>query len=162
MEKIGCFRTSVPSHKKIQFSDGFISQVIQKVKAFYDEKKGEEEQEKRALQNKKIGIEKKRGIAEEKLISGVLDNDDFVRIRDRFRIELSHIQNSLDEIAAQREIDIETVRKVLLLSRNIYQGYITSPYEIKRLYLSFFWDGFYVRNKRIVQANPTMLIKALL
>jgi len=148
--------------KNIQFSDDFITRVVQRVKAFYDERKAEKEQEKRVLLNKKMGIEKKRGIAEEKLISGVLDNDDFVRIRDRFRIEMNHIQNSLDELEAQREIDTETVRKVLLLSRNIYQGYVTSPYEIKRLYLSFFWEGLFVRNKQIVQAKPTKLIKALL
>ena len=107
-------------------------------------------------------LERKRSIAEEKLINGVLDNDDFIRIRDRFKGELVHLQNEMDELEAQREIDTESVRNLLLLTRNIYQGYKTAPYEIKRLYLSFFWEGFWVRNKRIVQTRPTLLIEALL
>ena len=79
-----------------------------------------------------------------------------------FRQELNHIQNEIDELEAQREIDVEIVRKVLMLSRNVYQAYKTAPYEIKRLYLSFFWEGFFVRDKKIIQAKPTKLIEALL
>ena len=43
------------------------------------------DREKRILQNKKMTVERKRGIAEEKLIGGILNNEDFVRIRDRIQ-----------------------------------------------------------------------------
>jgi hypothetical protein len=49
-----------------------------------------------------------------------------------------------------------------MLSRNIYKAYKKAPYEIKRLYLSFFWDKFLVRDKKIVKAKPTELIEVLL
>ncbi len=148
--------------RDIQFSEDFISQMGQRVKVFYEDKMAEKDREKRTLLNKKMGIEQKRKIAEEKLIGGVLENEDFVRIKDRFRQELIQIQNGLDELEAQREIDTETVRKILLLSRNIYQSYKEASYEMKRLYLSLFWEGFFVRDKKIVQAEPTKLVKALL
>jgi hypothetical protein len=50
----------------------------------------------------------------------------------------------------------------LLLTRNIYGAYKEAPYEIKRLYLGFFWDGFWVRDKKIVKAKSTKLIETLL
>lgn len=146
----------------IQFSENFINLVLKKVRKFYEEGKAQRERDKRALLNKKMGIERKRDIAEEKLIAGILTNDDFIRIRDRFKQELMAIQNEIDNMEAQREIDSETVREILLLSRDIYQGYKKAPYEIKRLYLSFFWEGFWVKDGKIIKAKPTKLIENLL
>lgn len=148
--------------RKIQFSQDFIELVIEKVKKFYEKNKSKQEALKRAILNKRMNIERKREIAEEKLIAGVLGNEDFTRIRDRFKTELESIQQELDELDSQREIDIETIRKVLVLTRNIYQSYKTASYEMKRLYLSFFWEGFLVRDKRIVEAKPTELFRALI
>jgi len=41
------------------------------------------------------------------------------------------------------------------------EAYKKAPYEIKRLYLGFFWDGFWLKDRKIVRAEPTKLIKAL-
>lgn len=146
----------------IQFSQSFIDLVAQKIRKFHEEGKIEKEREKRILLNQKMGIERKREIAEEKLISGVLTNDDFVRIRDRFKQDLIVIQNEIDDIEAKREIDTETVRQVLMFSRDVYRSYKTVPDEIQRLYLGFFWDSFLVRDGKIVNAKPTKLIEALI
>ena len=115
--------------KHIQFSQEFIDLVSQKVRKFYEEAKNGKENEKRILLNKKMAVEKKRDIAEEKLITGILANDDFVRIRDRYKQEIILMQNEIDILETQREMDTETVRKVLLISRDIYQAYKTAPYE---------------------------------
>ena len=148
--------------KHIQFSQIFINLVSQKVRKFYEKAKTEKEREKKILPNKKMAVEKKRDIAEEKLIAGVLDNDDFIRISDRFKKEIILLKNEIDVLDAQREMDTETVRKVLLISRDIYQVYKTAPCELKRLYWSFFWDGFWVRGGKIIKAKANKLIEALL
>lgn len=148
--------------KKIQFSEDFVELVVAKVRKLYEEKKLETEQSKKILVNRKMHIERRRDIAEDKLIGGTLVNEDYVRIRERYRSELVGIQNEIDELEMQREIDMETIREVLQLTRNIYGAYKEAPYEIKRLYLGFFWDGFWVRDKKIVKAKPTKLLKNLL
>jgi len=148
--------------KNIQFSKKFINLVIKKVKRFYQEKKKERKSEKRVLLNKKMRVERKREIAEEKLIAETLTDEDFVRIRDRFRKELSFIQDEINELESRHDIDTDTMREVLILSRNIYKAYKKAPYEIKRLYLAFFWDGFWVKDKKIIKRKPTKLIETLL
>ena len=148
--------------KAIQFSKQFIDLVIQKVKKFYEERKGEKILEKKILLNRRMAIEKKRDIAEEKLLTGALADEDFIRIREHFGEDLRLIQNGIDKLENEHDIDIDTIREVLILSKNIYTAYKKAPYEIKRLYLSFFFDGFWVRDKKIIKAKPTKLINCLI
>lgn len=147
--------------KDIQFSKDFIDLVVRKIKKFYKEKKKKKKRSMRVLLNKKMAIEKKREKAEEKLIKGTLEDEDFVRMRDRFRTELLEIQSQLYELDNQRNVDTDTIREVLMLARNIYGAYKNAPYEIKRQYLAFFWEGFWVKDKKIVKTEPTKLIKTL-
>jgi len=147
--------------KNIQFSKEFINIIIQKVQKFYQERKSRKVQEKKILSNKKMAMEKKRDIAEEKLLAGVLTDESFIRIRERCDEGILLLQNGIDEIDNKHDVNIDTIREVLMLSQNIYKAYKKAPYEIKRLYLSFFWDGFWVRDKRIIKARPTKLVDAL-
>ncbi len=147
--------------QSIQFSKDFIDLVVQKVTKFYREKRAIKETKKRGLLNKKNGIEKKRDTAEEKLIAGTLSDEDFVRMRDRFKQEIDVIQNQIDEIENWHEVDTDTIREVLMLARNIYEAYKKAPNEVKRLYLGFFWDKFLVKNQKIVKAEPTKLVQTL-
>lgn len=147
--------------KDIQFSKKFISLVIQKVEKFYQKRKGERIHEKRILLNKKIEVERKRKVAEEKLITGTLIDEDFVRMRNRFNEELNFIQDKTDELESKHNINTDTIREALILSKNIYKAYKKAPYEIKRLYLAFFWDGFWIRDKKIIKVKPTKLIENL-
>jgi len=145
--------------KKIQFSEDFINLVIKKVKEFYEKKKKARGKLKRILLNEKMKLERKREIAEEKLIEGTLTDEDFVRIRNRLKVRIEDIQNRLDELENEKDVDIETIRKILILARNVYQAYKKAPYEIKRLYLAFFWEGFWVKDKKIIKAKPTPFYK---
>jgi len=148
--------------KNIQFSKEFINLTIEKVKKFYQEKKAENERQRRILLNKKMKTERKREVAEEKLIAGILVDEDFVRMRNRFRGELNLIQDEIDKLESKHDVDTDTAREALILARNVYKAYKKAPYEIKRLYLSFFWDKFLVRDRKIVKAKPTQLIEALM
>lgn len=148
--------------KGIEFNKEFISLVIEKVKKFYQEKRKDDELRKRVLLNKKMDVEEKRKTAEEKLIAGTLSDNDFVRIRDRYKNELENIQCALNGLEQKHDVDIDTAREVLMLSKNIQKAYKKATPEIKRLYLSFFWNKFFIRDKKIVRSEPTEIINTLL
>jgi DNA invertase Pin-like site-specific DNA recombinase len=150
------------SFKKIQFSDDFIARLVGRLKQQHNEQKENFEGQKRLLLNQKLAVENKRDIAEEKLIDGVISNEDFARIKDKFKTELDCIQNKIDEVENQRDLDIDVIEKILNLTRNIYRSYKKARPPLKRHYLSLFWEKFFVQDKKIVRATPTKLITALI
>ncbi|XOB46642.1 MAG: recombinase family protein [Candidatus Nealsonbacteria bacterium] len=145
----------------IKFTQEFIDLTIRKVKDFYQKRTAEINNNKQGLLNKKMAAEKKREVAENKLIAGSLKDDGFMRIRDRLEVDIKNIQKQIDEREKKRKVDINTIRDVLLLTRNIYEAYKKAPPEVKRLYLSLFWDGFWARDKQIVRTKLTKLIENL-
>lgn len=147
---------------RIRFTKEFIDLVIQKVKNIYEEKKKERNIEKRIFQNKIMKIEENREKTEIKLIEGTLKDDDYIRIRDRFKSEINRLQGKIYKIEEQREIDIDVARETLLLARDVYGAYKKAPYEVKRLYLSLFWNKFLIKDKKITKSEPTELIRIFL
>jgi len=147
--------------KRIQFSQEFIKLLRKKLTLIHGQHKEEMSAQQQILNNKKKAVELKRDKAEEKLLKGIILDEDFVRMRNKFREELQNIQNELARIESQREYDINIIQEVLKLARNIYRGYRTAPYELKRQYLGLFWDKFLVQDKIIVKAVPTRLIEIL-
>ena len=148
--------------KKIQFSEEFIELVLLKVKEFYEKKKKEINKDKKGLLNQKIALENKQEIAEEKLISGIISDESFVRIRDQINEKIRNLQKQLEEVENRKNLDIEAIRKILNLAKNIYGAYIKAPNSIKKLYLGLFWDGFWIKDKNIVKVKPTRLIEDLI
>lgn len=148
--------------KKIQLSQKFIDLIMQKVSEYYESKKDDKESKKRSLLNKKLALENNLTVSEDKLISGVLLDEDFIRIKDRIKAEINIVQGQLTNLETKHEIDINSIRNILRLCEDIHEAYKKAPYEIKRLYLSFFWDAFLVKDKQIIQAKPSELFNVLL
>jgi len=148
--------------KKIQFSDGFIGLVIGKVKSAYHKQKKGIDAEKRILYNQKLAVENKRDLVEEKLLNSVISDEDFTRIRARINEELSQIQHQLDELDSRRTLDVDVIRGVLRLTRDIHSAYKKAPYELKRQLLGLFWERFFVQDRKIIRAIPTRLVRILL
>lgn len=148
--------------KKIQFSEDFISLVLKRLRDLYLQQHETIAQKTQILYNQKKAVEVKRDKAEEKLLAGVLSDNDFARLREKFRSALYGIQNQIDELNSQREYDVDVIQEVVKLTRNIYKTYQTAPYELRRQYLGLFWEKFLVQDKKIIKAVPTKLIKTLL
>lgn len=72
------------------------------------------------------------------------------------------MQGKIYKIEEQREIDIDVARETLLLARDVYGAYKKAPYEVKRLYLSLFWNKFLIKDKKITKSEPTELIRIFL
>ena len=147
--------------KNIQFSQEFIEKVVTQVKNLYHYQKEKINQRKQAFYNRKMALEKRRDIVEEKLFEGLISDDDFVRVRDKIRTDLEQIQDEVDKLEDQREYDIQVFEKVLKLTRNIYKAYTEATDLLKRCFIGLFWEKFLVQDKKIVSAIPTKLICAL-
>jgi site-specific DNA recombinase len=148
--------------KRIQFTTEFIDLVTEKIKRIYYQQRETVESQKIPLRNQKMSLERKRDIAEEKLLDGIISDQDFTRIRAKLDSEIDAIQEQFGELNNQRAHDIDLIQELLKLTRNVYQAYKAAPYELKRHYLELFWDKFLIQDKKIVQAIPTMLIKTLM
>lgn len=148
--------------KEIQFTQSFIKSIVKKVKDFYDSKTTDINKRKLVLLNKKKGLERDRETAEKKLIANTLNDEAFMRINNRLEADISSIKQQIEKLDKKRKVDIETIRAVLLLSNNIYEAYKKASPRVKRLYLSLFWEGFWVKDRRIVKSKPTKLIESLI
>jgi len=148
--------------KTIQFKKEFVELIMKKLKKIYSQQKDSIESKKMALLNQKKAIEAKRDITEGKLLSGTMSDEDYVRLRDKFKNDLGIIQDEICILDSQRNIDISVLYEVIKLARNVHTSYIKAPYELKRQYLGLFWDKFMVQDKNIVKAFPSKLIEILL
>jgi len=147
--------------KNIQFSKEFIKLMMENLRKIFHKQKKRIESGKKILYNQKQAIEKKRDKAEEKLFNNIITDEDFVRLRDKFKEEIKMIQGQIYALESQREFDIDIIQEFIKLTRNIYKAYKTAPYELKRHYLGLFWDKFLVQDKKIVKAIPTKLVQVL-
>lgn len=148
--------------RNIQFSKEFISLVVSKVKLFYEKRKEKTNKDKRGLLNQKIALENKKEVAEEKLLAEIFTDEEFVKVRDKIDTDVKKIQEQIEKIDNQRNIDVDTIRKILALAKDIHGSYIKAPDPIKRLYLALFWDGFWIKDKILIKAKPTQLIENLI
>jgi site-specific DNA recombinase len=147
--------------KTIQFSPAFIECIMEKLQQVHAGHRQTVRTQKQVLLNQRKAVEANRDRAEEKLLAGVLSDDSFVRLRARFTEHLGQIQEQIVSLDSQRECDTEVVRQVLNLSCNVYDAYKKAPDALKRQYLGLFWDRFLVRDRKIVEAIPTELIRLL-
>ena len=148
--------------KDLQFSDEFTSLVIEKTKRLFLDKRRTYDGRKQALINKKTALEGKRKVAEDKLFEGILADADFTRIRYELNTDLRQIDDELILLEDQKEIDIDVAQEVLLLTRDIYKAYKKASFNLKRQYLSFFWERFEMADGVILKSVPSPLFSELL
>lgn len=60
------------------------------------------------------------------------------------------------------EVDIDVVQGILLLSKDIYTAYTKASHDLKRQYLSFFWERFEVADGVILKSVSSPLFEQLL
>lgn len=147
--------------KTIQFSPGFVQDIVRTLQTVSAGQRQNATTKRQALFNQQKAIEAKRDRAEEKLLTGVLPDDAFVRLRRQFGEQLQGIQEQLAVLNSQRDCDTEVIREILLLSRNVYEAYKKAPAALRRQYLGLFWEEFLVEDKEIVRAVPSRLIRDL-
>ncbi len=145
----------------IQFSDKFIKRLTIRVKEIYESKKLLTKQQKNSLEIKKTTLTGRLETAEEKLLAGVLSNEDFTRIKIRIREQIDGIDQEITNVERTRNIKVDVIQDVLALIRNVGEAYKKAPTDLKRVYLSLFWERFELADRLIANAKPTKIIRAL-
>ncbi len=148
--------------KGIQFSEKFVDKLQERVKFIYTVKKLDVERNKRKLFAMRANAENKLTVAEEKLLSGTLDDSDFTRIKIKQREIIAGLDEEMAKLERSKNIKVDIIQKVILLARNIGEAYEKAPPELKKVYLSLFWEKFEVADKKLVNSTPSSIIRALL
>ena len=146
----------------LQFSEEFTKLVIEKAQGIFLERRNKYEAQRKGLVNRRTALESRRKTAEEKLFAGTLTDEDFTRIRRDIQVDLSHIDDEFALLEDQRELNVDVAQEILLLARNIYKAYQKASFDLKRQYLSFFWERFEVLDGIIIRTVPPPLFEALL
>jgi hypothetical protein len=148
--------------RKLHFSDEFIQLVIEKTRSKLVAGRDVYEGRRQALVNKRTGFETQLVTLEDKLLNNAIDNDDFKRLRGQTKTKIEDIEEELVRLKNEREVDVDVVQEVLLLTNDIYGAYTRASFDLKRQYLAFFWERFEVYDGVILTAVPAPLFEQLL
>ena len=148
--------------KDLQFSDEFTKLVIDKTKRLFFEKRKVYEGRRSGLISKRTALESKRKVAENKYLDKLIEDVDFKRIHSELTQDLKQIDSELITLEDQKELDVDIAREVLLLTQNIHGAYKKASFDLKRQYLSLFWDKFDVKDGVILKPYPSPIFDELL
>jgi len=94
-------------------------------------------------------------------LGSTANNDRFKALSAKINKELLEVQKELAEIEKTRTIDIKIVDEVLALTQNIVKSYKCADIDTKRAYLRFFFQKFWVKNKKITGIEYQPVIETL-
>ena len=147
--------------KEIEFTDDFIAQVQQQARDFLNTGRKNTQGMRQALINQRAGLESKRNKLEDLLIDESIDRDTYKRKHAEITQQINNLQTQIEEVEQEGKLDMPLIEETLFLTKDIYKTYRNAPAPLKRHYLRFFYEGFIVDNKVIVEAKPTPILNAL-
>ena len=148
--------------KELSFSDEFINLIISEADKTLKTTKHINEKQKLILNKRIIDLEKRRTIAEDKLISETLSDEAFGRIDYKIKNEIETIKNELNKLDIQRDIKVDEIREILKFVRDIYETYANGLPELKRNILNYFWRKFLIKNGKIIDAEANQIMQDLM
>ena len=148
--------------KPLQFKQGFIDLVVEEAKKYVEGIQANNESKKVGINNKIKGLEHKRNEVENMLVDGKIDKDVFDRQHLRVQKDIDVLYRQAIDCERERGIDIKIIEEILDLSRNIYANYVRVPHELKRRYISLFFEKLAVKDKKISQIVYRPLFASLL
>lgn len=146
----------------IELASGFIEAVIGRVRDIFARRASASEGKRRSLLRRKALAEQKRDTAEQKLVNGVLSDEAFRRVMPEIEDELDAISRELDQVEKLRRVDTYALREVLVVARDIPAAYNRANPALRRQYVTFFFEEFIVKDRRIVRGVPTPFFESLL
>ena len=148
--------------QRVQLTDEFIGRVLAKVKTTLRTFASVHETQLRVVLRRKAILEQRRGVLEEKLLAGVLNDEAFGRLMQNVRTELDEAQRHAAELEDVRRVDTEAVREILRFARDIPRAYAEAPPDLQRQYVRFFFKELRIRDRTIVKAVPTEFFDTLM
>lgn len=108
---------------KIQFAPEFIEKAEARLRTLHEAKRNSVATEKNRLEKTKQSYTHKMETAEEKLLSGVLDDEAFGRIKKLCREQINGIDDHIIRMERSKYIKVDVIQQVLAMIRNIGETY---------------------------------------
>jgi hypothetical protein len=114
-----------------------------------------------SIEKKRRALEHKLETAEEKLIERALDNEQFGRLKARYREQINGIDDQIFKLERSKNVKVDVIQHVLAMIREIGSSYEKANPDLKRLYLGLFWERFEAENKVITKAIKSPIVQAI-
>lgn len=147
----------------LEFSPEFIAEVTRQAREYFESQRGIIEKQKQAIMNQQKGLAEKRDKLEDMLLDNTVSRDTFKRKHMVLESQISALDERIAELDRKRQIDVNFIDEVLAVTRNIYEAYRAAPDFLKRHYLRFFFEQFFIKgeeiNNTILSPFFTLLVK---
>lgn len=148
--------------KPLQFKQGFIDLVVDEAKKHVESIQANDNSKKIGFNNKIKALEQKRNNIEDMLVDGKIERDMFDRQHLRIQKDIDVLYRQSIDQERERGVDIKIVEEILELARNIHANYVRVPHELKRRYISLFFERLAVKDKKIAQVVYRPLFASLI
>lgn len=144
--------------------DSIIQEVLERAREILSETHGEIDAEKLRLDAQIKRLEKRRQNLETKWLDGEFIQDDSVYHRNHKIIEdeIMAAQKRIAEISQDRKDNTKLFEGLVKLARNLPDAYTKTPPEVKKMYLTVFWDYFEIAKHEVTKAVPSKAVAALI
>lgn len=140
-----------------QFTDAVVKALRSKVNRDHDAIGAN----KTRLENRRTKVEKQIIMLEQKWLDKIITDDDFARMKKRLLEDQKGIENGISELKWQQNTNIDEVQEVINFTNNLGSSYLKAAPNVKRMLLRFAWERFNVRGNQIINAFPSVFIRAI-
>lgn len=147
---------------RLKFAPELIKRITEKVKAKFQSDSERIVKNLKSLYSQKNKLFAKRSIAEQKLLSGALTDDEFIRIKNSINNELKKIEAEINLASSKREVKFDIARQVLKLTRDISETYGSSEPNLKKQYLRLFFEDIFASNGDISEVRYSPLFQKMI
>jgi len=113
------------------------------------EERASRKSEERALTNRKKAIQQKMETAEDRLIDCTLNKDQFQRLYKRLEIELSNIEDEVNNLSSGYEDKLNRIITLVSMAVNFKDTYHNATNEEKRNYLDLFFHKILIKGGQV-------------
>lgn len=147
-----------------RLGEDVVNEVLERAKEVLTEMHGDKDVEVRKLTKEIQNLEDQRQNLEIAFLQGRYKGDsDFQdRNAERIETELNRCRARITEVESGRKDASKLFVALVKLARDLPQAYSESPPEVKRMYLTLFWDKFVLQQKKITKAVPSEAVIALI
>ncbi len=148
--------------KDLRFSKILIDKIISKATAKFKQRRSDYESELATLNAQKSQLLARRKVAEDKLLTGVLTDSDFTRMRTDIANETETIDGQFKKLSSQREVQVDVVKEILSFAKNLHEAYLKADPVLKRHYLLLLFKDIFVARGEVKEVIYTDLFEMLM
>ncbi|MBU6389683.1 hypothetical protein KGQ71_04185, partial [Patescibacteria group bacterium] len=148
--------------KNMSLPREIIERTIAKAKEVFRRSHGDLDTKIRELSVHKTRLEDRRNELEVKLLDKVVTDDTYRRQSTDLNNQIRDIDTELAKLQSAKTGNMLEFEQLLKMADNIYAAFQEAPYELKRKYFGLFWEKLTVQDKKIKEAVPSKLFRAVL